>query len=331
MGEARSEETVAGTTRELRANRFTVVDDRGEVRATLGALGDGALGLRFADGDDRAQAELSVDDDGATNLKLHGRDGEVCAWMAVGRHGDPSLYLQGASRHHDGVRGHAKLSVDEHGCPVLSLHDRAGQPRVVLTLDERTGRGDLYLFDREGHSHDVPALRFDEGDPLPEPDPRVERLATRLARLERARARRWVAAAVLLLLGALGGVLGDQLASPRTTPAPPVEVITPATGRIVRAEEIALTDAHGTTRARLAVLPDGTPLLWMADPQNKTTAQLSLLAETGATLRLSGGKSSIVLTSPPHDLPSVGAYDGADILFQAPSNVARFLPPDGVP
>src|SRR5438445_9195457 len=210
MAEARSEETAADTAGELRATCFTVVDGRGDVRATLGPLADGAIGLRFSDGDDRTHAELSVDASGATNLKLHDREGEVCAWLAVGRQGDPSLYLQGTSRHRDGVRGHAKLSVDEYGCPVLSLHDRHGEPRVLLAVDERTGTGDLYLFDREGHSRDVPALRFDRAEPLPAPDPRVAALATRVTRLERARRRRWLARAVLVLIGAVGGILGDE-------------------------------------------------------------------------------------------------------------------------
>jgi hypothetical protein len=333
---------------ELRAARFTLVDADGAVRGTLGASSDGSLGLRLQDRAERTRAELSLDASGATNLMLRDADGEVRSWLAVGRHGDPSLYLHGVSRHRTGLHGHAKLSVDEHGCPVLSLHDGHGRPRVLLSLDE-TGMATISCTDARGNprvivaddgsgplrvlrpaepSRDVPRLPLGER-PGPGPDPRIATLADRVARLERPpRRRRGLVAAVVAAVALGAGAVGARLAAPTPAPAasPPARVA--IAGPVIRAEELLLTDAAGTTRARLAVLPDGTPLLWMSDPAAKSTVELSVVPETGAVLRLGGGRSSIALVAPPHDLPSVGAYDGKDVLFQAPSNVARFLPSD---
>ena len=39
-------------------------------------------------------------------------------------------------------------------------------------------------------------------------------------------------------------------------------------------------------------------------------------------------ESSIALVAPPHDAPTVSAALGDDVLFQAPSNIARLLPAD---
>src|SRR5262245_12905909 len=122
---------------ELRARRFTVVGEHGRMRAALGPGAGGAAGLYLYDDEDRPRAEVALDATGAANVKLHDPDGEVCAWLAVGPHGAPSLYLRGASRHGTGVRGHAQVSIDEHGCPLLSLHDTDGRARVLLSLDEQ--------------------------------------------------------------------------------------------------------------------------------------------------------------------------------------------------
>ena len=65
------------------------------------------------------------------------------------------------------------------------------------------------------------------------------------------------------------------------------------TGPVLQAEELLLADRGGTTRARLSVLSDGTPLLWMTDPSGKHTIELGVLTDTGAVLRLNGGESSI--------------------------------------
>jgi hypothetical protein len=66
----------------------------------------------------------------------------------------------------------------------------------------------------------------------------------------------------------------------------------------------------------------------MTDPSGKHTIELGVLTDTGAVLRMNGGESSIALVAPPRDPPSVSATLGDDVVFQAPSNVARLLPPD---
>ena len=333
---------------ELRARRFTLVGEHGNVRAALGAASDGSLGLRLYDDGERPRAELAVDQSGAANVKLHDAEGEVCGWLAVGREGAPSLYLRGASRHGTGVRGHAQLSVDEHGCPLLSLHDSEGRARVLLSLDEQSGMaglsytdaegnsclllgedasGRLRLVDVDGRSRGVPVLPLGKEAPA-EPDPRVTAMAERLARLEQSGARRRGATLAAVALALLAGAVGSRLVAPTPRPPAPERVAAPPMGPIVHAEELVLTDRKGVVRVRLGLLPDGTPLLRMTDPQDRSAVELSVLPDAGPLVRLSGGRSSIVLNAPPTEPPSLGLYDRKELVFQAPSNVARFIPPD---
>ena len=347
MPEVRMDES--GASDDLRATRFTLVDERGAARAALGPSGDGAVGLTLYDRDGHPRAELGVDAAGAANLKLHGPEGEVSAWLAVGRHGAPTLYLHGTSRHRDGVRGHAELSVDEHGSPVLSLHDRFGQARVLLSLDERTGMATLCCADAHGESRvllgeddsgglfhvaaerglrEVPVLPI-EPPRRAAPDPVLAAMAARVSRLERAAGRRRVGLLAVLVAAAFVGAAGSRFVRTVPAAAPPEPVAAaPHVGPVVRAEELILEDRTGAMRARFSVLADGTPLLWMSDARGESTAQMTVVPDSGAVLRLGGGPSSIVLSAPPNDPPSLGAFKGDDVLFQAPSHVARFMPPD---
>ena len=95
------------------------------------------------------------------------------------------------------------------------------------------------------------------------------------------------------------------------------------------ARELVLTDPAGIPRMRLSALPDGTPLIWMTDGSN--TIEIGSMTDVGAVVRLNGGKSSIALVAPPADLPSVSSVYENEVLFQAPSNVARLLPQDLFP
>jgi hypothetical protein len=154
-------------------------------------------------------------------------------------------------------------------------------------------------------------------------------MAARVARLERAAGRRRGGLVAVLAAAALIGVAGSRFVRPVPAAAPPEPVAAaPQTGPVVHAEELILEDRTGAVRARLAVMPDGTPLLWMSDPRGESTAEMTVLAGSGAFFRLGGGSSSIVLSAPPNDPPSLGAFKGDDVLFQAPSHVARFMPPD---
>jgi hypothetical protein len=178
---------------EIRAARLTLVDASGAPRAALAIGDDGSPSLRLFDPFEQTRAQLVVDASGAANLKLHDRDGEVSAWLSVGSNGAPSLYLRGVARHRTRAKGHAELCVDEHGCPVLSLYDKDGQPRVLLSLGEKDGTPSLSFSNPRG---EIRALLTGDAErgairlyPEGEPDPAVpvlpiEPLAPRSAATE---------------------------------------------------------------------------------------------------------------------------------------------------
>jgi hypothetical protein len=301
---------------ELSARRLTIVDDQGRVRATLGTAADGSVELRLHDADARTRAELAVAASGAASVTLRAPSGEVGSVLAVGPEGDTRLHLHGdaaVSLHDSDGQARAALGLDQNdGTATLSYADADGGTCVLLTEDGSGGR--LHLFQRDGTGRRIPA-----GDPMdpangadvrrPEPAP--------------PRGLRAVHAGLVLLSAVLGTVGGRFATSPTVvqTPAPAPEV-----GAVVHAREIVLSDLAGTPRVRLGALPDGTPLLWMTD--GTSTVELGALSGVGAVLRLTGGRSSVALVAPPKDPPSVSASVDDEVLFQAPSHVARFLPQD---
>jgi hypothetical protein len=317
----------AGALEELRARRLTLVDAQGRVRATFGPAGDGSMELRLFDRDDRARAELAVDANGAASLTLRDPDGEMRSCLAVGHDGDTRLHLHGTaavSLHDREGQPRALLGLDEHsGMATLSYVDAAGACCVLLTEDGSGGR--LHLFQRDGRGRRIPGS--DPGDPeasaaltaAPKPEAAVPP-----APAERASRRRGAATALTLLLSALLGVLGGRLGT-----APSSAETSSATrqgGSTVHAQEIILSDTTGTPRMRLGALPDGTPLLWMSDATRQSTLEIGVSPDVGAVVRLNGGKSSIALVAPPGEPPSLSASVGGEVLFQAPSNVVRYLP-----
>jgi hypothetical protein len=309
---------------ELRVRRLTLVDEAGRVRATLGPASHGSTALRLYDGDDHARVELAIDANGAATFTLRDGGGEFRSSLVVGPGGETRLHL--------------------HGSPAVSLHDDDGQPRAVLALDEHSGTaslacadadgncclllaedaagGRLHLFQRDGTGRRIPAC--DPGDP--------DAAGTAIVRVEAPHPsafRRGVAHVALVAVAALAGALAGRFATPPV--AAPVAVQAPGArpaGSVLEAEELVLSDRSGTMRARLAVLADGTPLLWMTDPTGKSTLEMGVLSDVGAVVRLNGGESSVALVAPPRDPPSLSASSGDEVLFQAPSHVARFLPPD---
>ena len=176
--------------RELRASRFTLVDRHGNARATLSVGDDGSPSVHLFDPGEQPRMSLSLEASGAANVKLLDTEGDVRVWLSVSPNGAPSLYLRGTSRYADGGTGHAELSIDEHGCPALSLCDTGGQPRLLLGLDEKAGlprlslsspegdlralliadreRGALHLYPEQAAPGDVPTLRL-EPQPAPQP------------------------------------------------------------------------------------------------------------------------------------------------------------------
>ena len=136
--------------RELRASRFTLVDRHGNARAALSVGDDGSPSVHLFDPGEQPRMSLSLEASGAANVKLLDTEGDVRVWLSVSPNGAPSLYLRGTSRYADGGTGHAELSIDEHGCPALSLCDTGGQPRLLLGLDEKAGIPRLSLSSPEG-------------------------------------------------------------------------------------------------------------------------------------------------------------------------------------
>jgi hypothetical protein len=328
MGQAVEVATVSDAADELRARRLVLVDDMGRVRATLGPTTDGSAALRLLDADERTRAELAIDANGTTTLTLRDGGGEFRSSLVVGPEGETHLHLHGApavSLHDDAGTARAVLGLDEHtGLPSLAFADEESRPCVLLTEDPSGGR--LHLFQRDGEGRRIPAC--DPGDPDAAGGPLAPQRAEASPPAHEGHAGRRLATAVLVFVATVAGTLTGRLAPlPRLdgTPGAPAVV---RTGPVLQAEELLLADRSGTTRARLSVLSDGTPLLWMTDPSGKHTIELGVLTDTGAVLRLNGGESSIALVSPPHDPPSVSATLGDDVVFQAPSNVARLLPPD---
>lgn len=333
---------------ELRATRFTLVDGGGRARAALGPADDGSTGLLLYDAQERPRAQMVLDGSGQANVKLHDRDGDVAAWLAVGRSGAPSLYLRGVSRSDRAVRGHAEICVDEHGCPVLSLHDREGQPRVLLSLDERDGRpglsfsdalgnsrlvlsedgsgGLLYLYDREGRGREgIPRLAL--GDPPPVEAPRpappaapqvtptdggaLAAMSERLGVLERSRRRgRLAAAALVLVAAALGGVGG-------ATFAPELRGEAPAPAPIAAAPVATATTVVTPSRvveAEEFILTDG---------HGGTRAKLSLMPDGWPYMQLTGpggdGVVQLAVLPGPDVLLRLTGGDGTVILAASPN------------
>ena len=254
---------------ELSTRRLTIVDDQGQVRATLGPAPDGSVELRLYDREDRTRAELAVAANGVASLTLRDPAGEVRSCLAVSTEGDTRLHLHGTaavSLHDASGQPRALLGLDEHsGTASLSYADVDGGCCVLLTEDASGGR--LHLFQCDGTGRRIPA-----GDPA---DPENGADVTRPKSVpppgvpgER-RGSRWLRAALLVVLGAAIGTLGGRPGTPRSVARTAEAVSAPREPEsVVRAREIVLSDHAGTPRARPSALPDGTPLPWMTDGSN---------------------------------------------------------------
>ena len=246
---------------EVSTRRLTIVDDRGQVRATLGPAPDGSVELRLYDGEDRTRAELAVAANGVASLTLRDPAGEVRSCLAVSTEGDTRLHLHGAaavSLHDASGQPRALLGLDEHsGKASLSYADVDGGCCVLLTEDASGGR--LHLFQCDGTGRRIPA--GDPADPEngadvtrrkpPVPPPVVPR---------RRRGSRWLRVALLVILSAAIGTLGGRPGTPRSVarttepvPAPPEPE------SVVRAREIALSDHAGAPRAHPSALSSACP------------------------------------------------------------------------
>jgi hypothetical protein len=377
--------------RELQASRFTLVDRYGNARAALMVGDDGSPAIHFFDPGQQPRMSLALEASGAANVKVLDPNGDVRIWMSVSPNGAPSLYLRGTSRYADGGTGHAELAIDEHGTPALSLCDTAGQPRLLLGLDEKAGiprlslsgpdgelralliadreRGALHLYPDDGvpeTRREVPALGLGprrEPDPAPatvvgtplEPPPTLAARApapeadaapnahalhlkepleapAAPARPHRSR-RRYLRAAVPLLVLAVAG-LGAAGYSSLTTPdpAPALEPDAAATAGTrdahssLEAEEFVLRAPNGDVRARLGLLPDGSPFLQLTGNGGESSAELSVLPSQGPVLKLSDGKGLVSMRAKGDGTSEITLHSAG----QEP-RAALFLESDGSP
>jgi hypothetical protein len=114
----------------IRAKRFELVGDDGDVRGAMSVEGEDAT-IRLNDADGRARIFLSTSPSGASRILLASDDGTARAGIDTDPEGHPSLFL----RDKDGdVR--VGIDVDEDGAPVVSLGDGKRNLLQLLVADD---------------------------------------------------------------------------------------------------------------------------------------------------------------------------------------------------
>jgi len=132
------------TAKVVRAERFEVVDAKGEVRAVLAVREDGTPHLALFDADGQVRAIVAVLPSGTPDLYLCDADGKPRASLAVWEDG-PSLTLRDAKG-----KDRATLELSRDWGPILWLDDAAGKTRLELGLGLPDGNPILSLADKEG-------------------------------------------------------------------------------------------------------------------------------------------------------------------------------------
>ena len=328
--------------RELQASRFTLVDRYGNARAALMVGDDGSPAIHFFDPGQQPRMSLALEASGAANVKVLDPNGDVRIWMSVNPNGAPSLYLRGTSRYADGGTGHAELAIDEHGTPALSLCDTAGQPRLLLGLDEKAGmprvslsgpdgelralliadreRGVLHLYPDDGMPEarrDVPALQL-RPQREPEPDAITEpaRATVVVTPLEPPPALAAMAPAPEADAAPNGHVVHlkeplDAPAAPARPRRSPRRYLRAAVPLLVLAVAALERDAAGTAGGRDSHSLEAEEFVLRA-PNGDVHARLGLLPDGSPFLQLTGngGESSIELSVLPSQGPVLKLSDG---------------------
>ena len=107
----------------LEAQQFLVRDSSGKLRAALGVMSDGAVGLNFSDPSGRTRLTVDLAANGTPGVDLYDQDGKVRATMALGDDGLPGVGLYGPN-------GNLRTSLDVPAAktPGLAFYKNDGGP-----------------------------------------------------------------------------------------------------------------------------------------------------------------------------------------------------------
>jgi hypothetical protein len=133
----------------VRANRFELADQHGNIRAVLGMNPNGEPRLALADESGRILVALSLEldfkftKDKIPTLRFFDRNGKVRNELNLNRMGDPVIIL----RNQRGGTVASLTGIDKTGTEFLMM-DEAGRPRIIQTIN-RNG-GNISFFDEAG-------------------------------------------------------------------------------------------------------------------------------------------------------------------------------------
>jgi hypothetical protein len=165
----------------VRAKRFELVNDKGEVRAVLGTQAEnGAPGFLVSDSAGRPRIALHVSADDAPAFDLLDATGAPRVHVALAADGAPLLTLFGPTEKPvqalltvttEGAAhlrlaqadGHTRLfgSLQPDGTPYLSLMDAEGRPKLSCALPG--GNPALLMLDTEGRPRAVMSVTREDG------------------------------------------------------------------------------------------------------------------------------------------------------------------------
>jgi hypothetical protein len=158
--------------REVRAQRFVLVDDAGTEQGEFGMTPKGEPVVRLWNKARGMAATLGIDEGGMPHVSLESFDGQPVAEMIVLDKQIPAFVMNGADgRRRVGIvvtdggmpfiglydndkRNRCVISLDRKGSPQVVMRDGNDEPRVHLMVDD-TQTCALDLFDREGHERMV--------------------------------------------------------------------------------------------------------------------------------------------------------------------------------
>ena len=107
----------------LQAQQFVLRDSGGKVRAAMGVLSDGAVGLNFEDSKGHTRLTVDLAANGTPGLDFFDQEGKLRATLALGPAGEPGVGLYGPN-------GHLRTSLDVPGnqTPGLAFYHQDGKP-----------------------------------------------------------------------------------------------------------------------------------------------------------------------------------------------------------